>query len=818
MQLMRRVVHFELPACAKPRTHALLTLVLIGMLLPTGPAESFKLKLQTSWPGQYDTETGAPPDIGFPRPTCAQSAEPTIAVSNITSNTPGAEALQMGADWNFGNFERNGQSDFERQLGLKMYFTNLLPNADNESIESPSLVFDQAAGRYVLVAAARNNTGVGPLQSWIVIGASALDIAAVENIDNCTYRIDANVQSGAGPTNFFPEHVRLGTTADSIVVTANMYDNNSPHALQYSKLWTVRKADIYNQPKQLCPATSPTPSVIVSGLQMPDGSSLASDVAPAKSYDPNSSITYLASAWGGSGSDLALWTLDTQNLTLLPGLAGTSVQTIPYAQPPAAPQTGTATQISTGDAGLTNAVYQPTSGLWTVHAVACPDNASLSCLRYYQIDPQAGMTVQDAFFGYNDAAVYAPSVAVNSRGDAVFVFNESGPNNYVGVNYIGRDAIDPLNRLQSPGFNLVAGVSPYDRQGFPPGRTTAVDTDPANDNQFWVTGAYSSGVPMFDGSPLACKPSNQVLDNWSTQVGAVSFSEPPGTPNDFNGDGYSDILWQNDSGEVAIWEMNGFNIIASASLGNPGSSWHIRASGDFNGDGFSDILWQNDNGQVAIWEMNGFTTIGSASVFNPGLSWHIKGTGDFNGDGFSDILWQSDSGEVVIWEMNGLNIMASASLGNPGSSWHVKGIGDFNGDGFSDILWQNDSGEAAIWEMNGFKVIASGSLGNPGSSWHVKRTGDFNGDGFSDILWQNDSGEVAIWEMNGFTVIGSASVLNPGTSWRPVRSANFNAKPDSDILWRNVSGEVVIWLMNGTMINASADLGNPGQSWHPIGP
>jgi len=129
-------IWFTLGAAALP------SLVLIGILLPTTPAESFKLKLETTWPGQYDTETGARPDIGFPLPTCALSAEPTIAVSNITINAGGVEALQMGADWNFGNFERNGQSDFERQLSLGMYFTNLLPNADNESIESPSLVFD----------------------------------------------------------------------------------------------------------------------------------------------------------------------------------------------------------------------------------------------------------------------------------------------------------------------------------------------------------------------------------------------------------------------------------------------------------------------------------------------------------------------------------------------------------------------------------------------------------------------------------------------------------------------------------------------------
>ena len=42
-------------------------------------------------------------------------------------------------------------------------------------------------------------------------------------------------------------------------------------------------------------------------------------------------------------------------------------------------------------------------------------------------------------------------------------------------------------------------------------------------------------------------------------------------------------------------------------------------SSDFNGDGKSDILWQNDNGQVAIWELDGTTVIGNGVVgSNPG--------------------------------------------------------------------------------------------------------------------------------------------------------------------------------------------------------
>ena len=38
---------------------------------------------------------------------------------------------------------------------------------------------------------------------------------------------------------------------------------------------------------------------------------------------------------------------------------------------------------------------------------------------------------------------------------------------------------------------------------------------------------------------------------------------------------------------------------------NPGPSWKAIGTGDYNGDGHSDILWQNASGQAAIWEMDG---------------------------------------------------------------------------------------------------------------------------------------------------------------------------------------------------------------------
>jgi len=204
-----------------------------------------------------------------------------------------------------------------------------------------------------------------------------------------------------------------------------------------------------------------------------------------------------------------------------------------------------------------------------------------------------------------------------------------------------------------------------------------------------------------------------ILNPTTSYVATVSPAWSIVGTGDFNGDGKSDILWRDTAGDVAIWLMNGTTILnpTTSYVGTVSpSTWTIVGTGDFNGDGYTDILWRDTAGDVAIWEMNGTTILNPTATYVATVStaWSIVGTGDFNGDGMSDILWQDTSGDVAIWEMNGTTILnpttSYVATVSP-SIWSIVETGDFNGDGYSDILWRDTSGDVTIWLMNGTTLL-----------------------------------------------------------------------------------------------------------------
>ena len=151
-------------------------------------------------------------------------------------------------------------------------------------------------------------------------------------------------------------------------------------------------------------------------------------------------------------------------------------------------------------------------------------------------------------------------------------------------------------------------------------------------------------ISNFIGGTIATKFSI-LIGNQITKLLAL----PPVYTHDFNGDGDSDILWRDNSGNVGVWLMNGMSTLQAQVIGNMSTNWSIVGQRDFNGDGTADILWRDASGNLGVWFMNGSTIASTATIGNVPTNWSVAGTGDFNGDGNADILWRDTSGNVGIW-------------------------------------------------------------------------------------------------------------------------------------------------------------------------
>jgi hypothetical protein len=308
-----------------------------------------------------------------------------------------------------------------------------------------------------------------------------------------------------------------------------------------------------------------------------------------------------------------------------------------------------------------------------------------------------------------------------------------------------------------------------------------------------LTAGLAAGVPPNVGN---LQPANPI----SACAGRPSH--------DLNGDGASDIVWMDGSGDFAVWLMDGSSILAAQPIGTL-SGWSLVGQRDFNGDGMADLLWRDSSGNVAMWFMEGGAALSSSGLGNVPTNWSVFGTGDMNGDGIGDILWRdTTSGNLVVWFMNGTAVVSTASLGSVPMNWTIAAT-----DGKGNIFWQDGSNNYAIWHVNGSQVTSS-MLGNLPSNWTLAGVGDFNGDGFTDVLWRDATdGAAAIWFLNGTamdSVVGFSGV--PG-NFQIVQTGDYNGDGKTDILWSDGSGHYAAWFMEGASIMSTATVGTVGPGW-----
>ena len=203
----------------------------------------------------------------------------------------------------------------------------------------------------------------------------------------------------------------------------------------------------------------------------------------------------------------------------------------------------------------------------------------------------------------------------------------------------------------------------------------------------------------------------------------IGAGRPVPRTSDFDGDGRSDILWQNQAtGALSVWFMENA-VLTGASYLRPESfadpKWQIRALGDFNRDGSLDVLWQHRaTRELFAWFLDRAVAVGGSYLSPraaPEADWEVQGAADFDGDGGVDLLWSDpDTRELHVWLMDGLDLRKTVKLGLTSfadTNWQIRALADLNGDGKPDVIWHNQAtGGLYAWLMNGLALASSGYL------------------------------------------------------------------------------------------------------------
>jgi hypothetical protein len=329
---------------------------------------------------------------------------------------------------------------------------------------------------------------------------------------------------------------------------------------------------------------------------------------------------------------------------------------------------------------------------------------------------------------------------------------------------------------------------------------------------------FSNPGITYGGAPMgnASADNHQALNN--TAFAVANFRQAtvfaPEAKSDFNGDGKSDILWDNGAGSRWAYTMNGAVVQGSTAMPGVAPGWAFAGIGDFNGDGKADLLWKNNASPTQFWVyiMNGATVIGSGG-FAVAAGYGLRFVADFDGDGKADIVWENASGQRWIYFMNGVSVAGGAGLPAAAPGWNLVGAADLSGDGKADLIWRNGAAPTQYWVylMNGATATGGGGF-STAAGYELTRIGDFDGNGKSDLLWETPAGARWIYFMNGATVASGGAPPGAAPGWSIVGVADFDGNGKSDLLWRNASTtQYWIYLLNGVALAGGGGLtASPG--------
>jgi len=305
---------------------------------------------------------------------------------------------------------------------------------------------------------------------------------------------------------------------------------------------------------------------------------------------------------------------------------------------------------------------------------------------------------------------------------------------------------------------------------------------------------FSPAYPSTAGWDFASGLGSVNVANLVNAMATVdSYTRSAYVPGDVNGDGYSDLIFQDPTdGTTARWLMHG-ETFEHAIVTNSPTGGTLRAMGDANGDGSGDLFWTDTSENVIEWLSEGESGFVKTTIGSVPAGFTLVGSADFDGDGKGDLIFQNSTTEqLTIWNLNGSTVTKTSTVNLPSNS-SICGLGDFDADGLADICVVYQSGVVNVLLGQPYGTFVSHTVGNVPTGSTVVGSGDFDGNGYADLLFSNPStGVVTAWLMNGAT-ISSTWTQNLPAGYSIADIGDLNGDGKSDVVLVNASHGLILW-------------------------
>ena len=424
-----------------------------------------------------------------------------------------------------------GGQEYNNRLGKNgstfsgSFFAALSPT---NGLFDPKVIYDQHAGRFVVVALERQDTARGDPAN-----TSRILLAVSDDGDpNGTWyfkAIDSKITISGTPT--WADYPGFAVDEEAVYFTANMFAFGSGGTYRGTRLWIVKKTGFYTNSTAVVTVTDPFTSA---------GLPAAGTIQPAQVYGAGgvgtTNGTFLVNGGWSDGAIDYLAVIRVDNPLSSPAFSYQFVELGDVDDTgvafPNAPQLGNTNKINTGDGRIQRAVWR-NNNLYTAHTVVPPSGVdagqatahwcviSTADIEVLSLSDQGNVGGEDIA---TNTYTYYPNIAVDAAGNIGIGFAASGTNIYPGAYYTGHQTTDAAGTVQACG-TLKAGEDYYYR-AFGGSRNrwgdySGIAIDPADERTFWLFNEYA----MSRGTVLGSFSTED--GRWATYWGSFYFNDPP---------------------------------------------------------------------------------------------------------------------------------------------------------------------------------------------------------------------------------------------------------------------------------------------------